>query len=63
LQKYDRRDIDLTTASQMEVPEDSVILKGFSRGKLLQDTKKDEPVFVKFYPEFSEVKMSSLALI
>jgi hypothetical protein len=47
----------------MEVPEDSVILKGFSRGKLLQDTKKDEPVFVKFYPGFSEVKMSSLAVI
>jgi len=42
----------------MEVPEDSVVLKGFSRGKLLQDLKKDESVFVKFYSGFSEVKDS-----
>jgi hypothetical protein len=58
LQKFDRRDVDLTAASQMEVPEDSVVLKGFSRGKLLQDLKKDESVFVKFYSRFSEVKDS-----
>jgi hypothetical protein len=40
----------------MEMPEDSVVLKGFSRGILSQERKEDKPVFVKFYSGFSEVK-------